>query len=818
MKKLLDNYKLLFLGAMLCITQLAAAQSGFIKGRVSDETGHLPGVNVMIEGPTAKIVFTNVDGAFSVQVLSGKYTVSVDVLGYGVQKKTVTVREGLTSIANFALSQNSGGVTASASLFEQTVLDAPATVHVFSDLQIRNRGYNNIQDLLEDIPEAEIQRKSMVEFKDNIGFRGITGNEKFIIFQDGVRITAATGDPHTVHTNYPLNNVKSVEVLVGPASAVYGVDAFSGLINIITKKGDEIKGGRLMGSYGMFNTTDNSFIVGQDFKGVKVAVSGNYFRSNEPNFNEIYTNEYDWFNNQYFTNGNVVAAPFPPFDTINLGITERDFQMPSSSYFINSTVNFGDFQVGYTRHGEMHSSSFPARPEYSLYTNETQYGFNIESLYGRHSYSSEDKKLNLTTTLSYNAMENNVNSLFMNTYTNYNKGYKYQFGKALRFEELLTYELSDNINLASGVSLEDISALPKTGDLPQAFDKTIAAEFQNQFYFGSNITDKDGNDLTILQDFYYLQYRNIGGFVQFQTKGYQKFQVTAGIRYDYNTRYGSSFNPRVALLVKPTENLRLKLMYNEAFLSPSPWKAYQHFGSFVPRTNLNGEIIGLQSFFFHLPNPDLRPEKLRSIEGAISYSGGSNWFLGINTFANQVDDVINYFTADNTRNSFQGHPVFFVETPSNTGQLITYGGTARIEYKYEISPESRFNVHVYYTFMDGLLDEEKVPYTAKHTVRLGMTYYSNRFVFSPRASYRTASFSILQDNDGNTISNDAYLLLNAHIGYHLINNKKSKITIFADVFNALNSNFYGISNIGVEGFALAPQDPLRAKFGVDVNF
>ncbi len=232
--KLLYNYCILFFCILFLSAASVTAQNGFIKGRVADETGSLAGVNIFIEGPSSTIVLTDVDGSFSARVLPGKYSVSIDVLGYGKQEKSVSVRDGLTSIADFKLSQNSGGVTASASLFEQTVLDAPATVYVFSEAQIRNRGYNNIQDLLEDVPEVEIQRKSMVEFKDNIGFRGITGNEKFIIFQDGVRITAATGDPHTIHTNYPLNNVKSVEVLVGPASAVYGVDAFSGLINIIT--------------------------------------------------------------------------------------------------------------------------------------------------------------------------------------------------------------------------------------------------------------------------------------------------------------------------------------------------------------------------------------------------------------------------------------------------------------------------------------------------------------------------------------------------------------------------------------------------------
>ncbi|MGB0863355.1 MAG: TonB-dependent receptor, partial [Saprospiraceae bacterium] len=438
------------------ITSLSAiAQDGFIKGRITDESGDLPGVNIFIDGPASTIVLSDIDGTFSAKVPTGEYEVSVDVMGYGIQKKTAVVRAEQVSVVDFNLSFNTGGVTSSATLFEQSTLDAPATVYVFSQSEIRNNGYQNIQELLEDVPEVEIQRKSMIEFKDNIGFRGITGNEKFIIFQNGVRISAATGDPHTVHTNYPLNNVKRVEILVGPASAVYGADAFSGLINIITENGEEVNGGRLMGSYGLYNTLDNSFVVGQKIKDLKITASGNFYNSNEPDFNNIYSEEFSWFNDQYQTNGNVLADPFFP-DTISVGQnSNRNFEMPLSSYNVNFVVDCYDFQMGYARRSEMHSSSFPARPEFSVYDEASSYGFTIETMYGKYNYESEDEKLRLQTLITYNTMENNVNSLFVNTYTGYNRGYKYQYGKSLRFEQLGTYVFNDAFNFAMGMSVED---------------------------------------------------------------------------------------------------------------------------------------------------------------------------------------------------------------------------------------------------------------------------------------------------------------------------------------------------------------------------
>lgn len=137
-------------------------------------------------------------------------------------------------------------------------------IYVVTENNIKNRGYRNLQDLLEDIPEIEIQKKSTSEFSNYFTFRGISGNEKFVILLDGVRINSTTGTPHVVGANYALVNAKQVEVILGPASALYGVDAFSGIVNIITRTGDEVDGGNIAASYGQFNTTNNSFVYGKN--------------------------------------------------------------------------------------------------------------------------------------------------------------------------------------------------------------------------------------------------------------------------------------------------------------------------------------------------------------------------------------------------------------------------------------------------------------------------------------------------------------------------------------------------------------------------
>jgi outer membrane receptor for ferrienterochelin and colicin len=132
-----------------------------------------------------------------------------------------------------------------------------------------------------------------------------------------------------------------------------------------------------------------------------------------------------------------------------------------------------------------------------------------------------------------------------------------------------------------GFTFEDINALPKTGDLPFKYDPDVPADLQGYYYIGTNVVDGAGNDLTIAQDFYQIRYQNYGGYLQFQGQPTDVLRIVAGGRVDYNTRYGLSINPRAGIVAKPIDKLNIKLLYGRAYLAPSPYNAYQHYGSFV---------------------------------------------------------------------------------------------------------------------------------------------------------------------------------------------------------------------------------------------
>lgn len=694
---------------------------------------------------------------------------------------------------------------------EQKVADAPATVYVVTDDMIKDRGYANLEDLLDDIPGVEIQRKSVAEFSNYITFRGIAGNEKFVVLQDGIRISAIDGTPHVVGVNYALAHAKRVEVILGPASALYGVDAFSGIVNIITKSGDELNGAGLVGSFGQFQTTDNSFAWGKQIDQLSLAVAGNFYHSDEPNLADIYKDEFRWYNEQYKTTGNVRLSPFLPDIIVKAPLVP--YATPTNSHNLNAKLNFYDFEIAYTRNYEVHNNSVFGKPEFNIYGKEARYGTRLEAAYARHNFTSFNEKWGVQSTLSRGAFSLDPDSKFLNTFSSYNPAYKYASSKSVKLEEQLSYFPSAATSLIGGFSFEDISALPKSGDLPKKFDDNESTDFQGLYYIGTNITDKNGRRLTIAQNFFNLEYQNLGSYFQLQSRLGKGVEMTMGGRYDYNTRYGSSFNPRLGLVLSPSSQTKLKLLYGEAFLAPSPYKAYQHYGAFIPNTDSTGAVTGLFGPFWHLPNPELQPEKLRTYEGSFSFYLASNVALSLDGYYTKISDLI--VTGGEPNQVFEGVPVGFAEFPINKGTSTAKGGTIKLEARGKI-----FTPYAAYSYSTGDIDGEVLPFSAKHSIKAGCDIKQNRLSISPRLIYRSKSHHpLLEDAQGRRLSNKPFALINLFARYAFTPAAGAlQASSFVRINNLLNTRYYNISLAGEEGFAATPQDPRRLVGGMTFDF
>jgi len=127
----------------------------------------------------------------------------------------------------------------SASGFEQNIKDAPATISVITAEELKKRSYTDITDALKNVAGVQIAGGGV---EQSIMVRGMTSAYTLFLIDgrpaQGNDAFSERGSQQGTPINFlpPLESIERIEVIRGPASALYGSDAMGGVINIITKK------------------------------------------------------------------------------------------------------------------------------------------------------------------------------------------------------------------------------------------------------------------------------------------------------------------------------------------------------------------------------------------------------------------------------------------------------------------------------------------------------------------------------------------------------------------------------------------------------
>ncbi len=148
-----------------------------------------------------------------------------------------------------------------ASRYEQPISQAPSNVYVVTDEDIRHSGATDIPTVLRRIPGIEVMQTTGADF--NVSARGnnqLTAN-KMLVMVDGRSIYFdVQGQVFWKAIPVTLPEIKRIEVLKGPASVMYGFNAFDGIINIITKSPQEMRGTTLQFGGGELGTISSAAI------------------------------------------------------------------------------------------------------------------------------------------------------------------------------------------------------------------------------------------------------------------------------------------------------------------------------------------------------------------------------------------------------------------------------------------------------------------------------------------------------------------------------------------------------------------------------
>jgi outer membrane receptor protein involved in Fe transport len=130
-------------------------------------------------------------------------------------------------------------VIQSASNRAESAQSAPALVIVLTAKDLRDRGYTEFSQILDDLPGMDVVRPYGDIYVKSYwrGSRPGTGADPYLIMLDGVVFNHLFFRDTQIMATFPLTSIERVEVVYGPASAVYGANAAMGVINVITKDG-----------------------------------------------------------------------------------------------------------------------------------------------------------------------------------------------------------------------------------------------------------------------------------------------------------------------------------------------------------------------------------------------------------------------------------------------------------------------------------------------------------------------------------------------------------------------------------------------------
>lgn len=449
-----------------------------------------------------------------------------------------------------------------ASKYEQSTLRAPASVSIVTSEDIRRYGWRNLGEILESVRGFHVGFDRSFH---SAGVRGILKDDDYndngiLVLVDGVRINDDILGASSISRDFPvdIDLIEKLEIVRGPGSVLYGSNAFLAVINVITRKADDIKGTELLGSIGSKEEYRRRLTVGHTFdSGWGFTGSGTFF--NRQGEKHIYTPEFD----DPSTNNGVADN----LDDDKLG--NGYFELSKGKFILQGLHSDREKLFSEAPYEGLFNSPQGVRHQRTMLN--VQYSHEFANDWDLQVKSSYNKFYELGRYI-YDTSEESDGSYFVDADEKFrsqhisgealvskklNKKYTVTFGSEYRYN--FQQDISSNEN--------DIYYLAPDADIPELNEILNVHEKSNE----------------------------VGLFTQVETELSNKLFLTTGVRYDYYDLVSSndSINPRVALVYQPKESTALKFNYGSAFRAPSGFEYLFNDGNVFQKspTSLNPEKI-----------------------------------------------------------------------------------------------------------------------------------------------------------------------------------------------------------------------------------
>jgi iron complex outermembrane receptor protein len=493
---------------------------------------------------------------------------------------------------------------------QQPLRRAPAVATVITAEDIAAMGATDLDAVLESVPGFHVSRSFQVNSPLYV-VRGISSdyNPQLLMLENGVPMTTLfVGNRGNAWYGLPVENIARIEVIRGPGSALYGADAYSGVVNIITKTADDIDGTEVGARVGSYDTEDAWVMHGGQWGPMDVAA---YLRVG-------HTDGYD---------KTIESDKQSSLDAL-VG-TSASLAPGKASYGYDAVDGHLDLsyarwrlRAGYKLRDHAGSGVGVAGaldPDGRVKSERVNVDLTRTGIQWAKDWSS-DVQLSY---LSYTQQFPNLLRLFPpGTDTTALGGGYFPDGvlgapntweRQLRASVATTYTGFDDHTVRIGLGHDDLD-LYRT----QEFRNYTLGAGGVPIPLAGGVVESSDADTFLTPHRRLVDY----AYVQDEWRVAQDWTLTGGIRRDHYSDFGDTTNPRLALVWDASLDWTAKLLYGQAFRAPA----------FVEKYSINNPV--------NRGNPELQPETIDTLETAFAWQARQDLDLNLSLYRYRMKDII----------------------------------------------------------------------------------------------------------------------------------------------------------------------------------
>ena len=490
-----------------------------------------------------------------------------------------------------------------ASGVKQSTQRAPAVTSIITAQDIEAMGARTLEEALQSVPGFTVSDNWYGTPAYTI--RGISSgfNPEILVMVNGFRINNIySGSKHEHWSSYPVSTIQRIEIIRGPGSAIYGADAFAGVVNIITKTARDIEGTEIGIRLGTFETHDVWALHSTQWEGFDIAIMTE-LNDSDGHQRIVEKDAQTAFDQLFGTNASLAPGPYGSKRTnydIKLDIAKQNWQF-RAAWFENRKTEAG---------AGIAQALDPTKPrEVRRFTSDLTY----------HNPTFTDNweleaQLHYMHTRSVTAWQLFPPGAFGGTFPIGYLGYPSSSERHTQFSVSGIYRNLNHhlIRIGAGYGYYDMY---KVGEFKNfGLDPMTGQPLSPLF-----LTDVSNTPVAYVRE---ADRKDRFGFIQDTWTLNTQWELTTGIRYDSYSDFGSTTNPRLGLVWEPRTDLAVKLLYGKAFRAPS----------FQEQYNQNNPVA--------IGNPSLGPEKIETWELALDYRATSKIHFTLNLFHYDITNKI----------------------------------------------------------------------------------------------------------------------------------------------------------------------------------